>query len=94
MMNLNIDIPMWATIIIITLWTVEKIIDLISKKCFHTVCHKIRMFLFYHNDEEFYKQKIAANKAKQALCREQYRMGGKYRATSVADLLKKQNKKK
>lgn len=92
-MNVTIILPHWAVIIIMIIWCINQIIQIVTNKSLQRWLYQIKLFIFYHNDEELYKQKIAANKAKQALCRERYRTSGKYHATSLANLLNKNKKK-
>jgi hypothetical protein len=92
-MNLNINIPAWMAIILATVWTIERLVVLISSKPFQNLWYRAKILFLYHNDEEYYKQKLASKKAKQALCRERYQHSGKYDATSLADLADKKREK-
>lgn len=92
-MNLNINIPIWMAIIVAAVWIIEKLVVLISSKSFQNLWYSIKIFFLYHNDEEFYKQKLASKKAKQAQCRAQYQYSGEYKATSLIDAINKKKKK-
>jgi uncharacterized protein YfdQ (DUF2303 family) len=58
-----------------------------------SLLRSLKIRLFYHNDEEHYKNCISKKKAKQSLARERYKQTGKYDSTSIVDLLKKHKKR-
>ena len=93
-MNATVTLPTWALIIVMIFYCLEKIINLNLIVKIKNLWLRLWILIFYHNDQEYYKDCMAAKEAKKSLARHRASKGGNYDATSLPDLINKGKKEK